>query len=638
MTVSTTSNKIIYSGNAATTVWTFDFPAIESSNLAVYYTDTTGVETLLSASDYTVILNPAEGSNPTQSGGSVTYPLVGSPIALGTFLTIIATFADIQDTSLANQGTVYPRVMEEALDYLTLLNQQTQEQVDRSIIVAVSDPVPEPLPAVAERAGLYMAFDSDGNPIAVAGTSDTSPISSAMAPVVAAATLALGRTALGLGNIATETIGAGLQDSGGTLRVNGGIATDSGATNVVVAFHLTERHATVALTYTCPLSSTLFSGFGFYAYALSGAITFAVNAADAFSGNGTGTSLIVPVGSQVWVSTDAAGSWFIRDVSPLGFNATVNLQLNATVAGNALTIAVKDRNGNDPSVSSPVLTNFRDSTVTGGGPTIVPITSALSIVIPNTALVGTVSAVAGRLWVLEFNNGGTPILAVFNATDGTIIYPLDEATVQSTTAISTAADSAGAFYGASAVTNKAFRILGYVEFTQATAGTWVTVPSKIQLFGPGIRKPGDTIQNVRSISSAVATGTTTMPIDNSIPQSTEGDQYFSQAFTPTSACNICEISWLLYLANSATNTQGVALFQDAGTDAISAVSQTIPSTNFRAMISGLFSKVINTAIAVTFKIRSGGGGAGTTTFNGSGGVRDFGGVANSYLQIKEYMS
>lgn len=57
-----------------------------------------------------------------------------------------------------------------------------------------------------------------------------------------------------------------------------------------------------------------------------------------------------------------------------------------------------------------------------------------------------------------------------------------------------------------------------MESTQATAGTWATPPSKVQLFGPGVKKPGDVVQaqtatinasnNVNSGTFAVISGDT----------------------------------------------------------------------------------------------------------------------------------
>ena len=45
------------------------------------------------------------------------------------------------------------------------------------------------------------------------------------------------------------------------------------------------------------------------------------------------------------------------------------------------------------------------------------------------------------------------------------------------------------------------------------------------------------VQVVNTQTGAVATGTTVMPIDDTIPQNTEGDQYMTLAITPTHASN-----------------------------------------------------------------------------------------------------
>ena len=44
------------------------------------------------------------------------------------------------------------------------------------------------------------------------------------------------------------------------------------------------------------------------------------------------------------------------------------------------------------------------------------------------------------------------------------------------------------------VAAKAVRRLGYVDVVETTAGTWAAIPTIIQLFGPGIHKPGETVQ------------------------------------------------------------------------------------------------------------------------------------------------
>jgi hypothetical protein len=75
------------------------------------------------------------------------------------------------------------------------------------------------------------------------------------------------------------------------------------------------------------------------------------------------------------------------------------------------------------------------------------------------------------------DNAGTIELAIVNLAGGTNI---DETTLISTTAISAGATSQNVIYSTTARTNLPFRVVGYVEATEATAGTWATAPSTVQ--------------------------------------------------------------------------------------------------------------------------------------------------------------
>jgi hypothetical protein len=84
----------------------------------------------------------------------------------------------------------------------------------------------------------------------------------------------------------------------------------------------------------------------------------------------------------------------------------LNGTLVASVAGNALTIAVKTLAGNNPSSSDPVFLLFRDASA---GYAVIEQTAALSITVPSGATLGTVNGQANRIWVGVFNNGGTAV-------------------------------------------------------------------------------------------------------------------------------------------------------------------------------------------------------------------------------------
>ena len=148
---------------------------------------------------------------------------------------------------------------------------------------------------------------------------------------------------------------------------------------------------------------------------------------------------------------------------------------------------------------------------------------------------------------------------------------------------------------------------------------------------------GATVQIVNTQDGAVATGTTVLPQDDTIPQNTEGDEYMTLAITPTSSSNLLKIDMVLALANSNTNPNVLAaLFQDSTAGALAGMmGGRNGATNQGALISFTHWMTAGTTSATTFKVRAGTGGAGTTTFNGLAATRLFGGVMASSMTITE---
>ena len=145
------------------------------------------------------------------------------------------------------------------------------------------------------------------------------------------------------------------------------------------------------------------------------------------------------------------------------------------------------------------------------------------------------------------------------------------------------------------------------------------------------------VQKVRTDTGAMATGTTTVPHDDTIMQNTEGDQYLSQAITPVTAGNLLHIKAQLHLSCSATNWIIAGLFVDSTANALT-VAYFIPT--WTATAGGIltidwWATAAGTS-ATTFKIRAGPQFASTVTFNGDGAVAQFGGVLNSFLEITEW--
>lgn len=179
---------------------------------------------------------------------------------------------------------------------------------------------------------------------------------------------------------------------------------------------------------------------------------------------------------------------------------------------------------------------------------------------------------------------------------------------------------------------------GMLDFdvaTQAELDVVASVASAAQT-AAAAKLSGDLVQSVSSFTGAVATGTTTIPLDDTIPQQTEGDQYLSVSITPTSAANILEIEVQMYLANSAAGFYMIAaLFQDATANALAATAEYTNAANVPIIITLKYRMTAGTTSATTFKVRAGTSAAGTTTLNGASGARLFGGVANSGIVVRE---
>ena len=323
-----------------------------------------------------------------------------------------------------------------------------------------------------------------------------------------------------------------------------------------------------------------------------------------------------------------------RSGIPHGFH---NATLSASVGSSALTINLLDPHGATPAAATPVYVNING--------TVLAITAATSIVVSSGSTLGTLSAFPSRVWVVGFNDAGTFRMGVINCANFgagglSSIYPLRNGLSASSTAEggAGAADNGGVFYTGTAVSAKDYIVLGYVESTQATAGTWATSPSNVRSYVEGVNLPGEVVQLVNQSSTGVATGTTSIPRDDTIPQNTEGDQYMSAAITPVAACNLFRIVVVANVAHSSSNVSITgALFQDSIANAIAAVCQfTDTSTGSCSRQLKLDCLILpGLASALTFKFRAGGTTGSTITFNGSAGNRLFGGVMNSNMRVEE---
>lgn len=149
---------------------------------------------------------------------------------------------------------------------------------------------------------------------------------------------------------------------------------------------------------------------------------------------------------------------------------------------------------------------------------------------------------------------------------------------------------------------------------------------------------GRVVQVVHTSDSAVATGSTTVPNDDTIPQNTEGDEYMTLSITPKDTTNRLLIEAELQLASSAAVMAIAALFQDSTADALAAGMTAVTTADdpFRMIIR--HEMAAGTTSSTTFKVRVGPDSAATITFNGISGSRKFGGVSASSMRITEVLA
>ncbi|WP_175982548.1 gp53-like domain-containing protein [Caballeronia zhejiangensis] len=161
MTISSQGRKAgPFPGNGATTVFPFTFKVFDKTDLKVLRVDASGTSTTLTLdSDYSVTLNADQNGSP---GGSITYPVIGSPLPSGYSLVGLGDLPYDQETDITNLGGFYPEVIEDMVDKSTIQIQQLAENVSRAIVFNEAESTSPVLPTALGRANTVLGFDSSG--------------------------------------------------------------------------------------------------------------------------------------------------------------------------------------------------------------------------------------------------------------------------------------------------------------------------------------------------------------------------------------------------------------------------------------------------------------------------------------------
>jgi microcystin-dependent protein len=207
MTISSTINRVSYSGDGGTTTFSVPFAFFDDDELQVIERVTvTGVETVLSLNnDYTV-----------GGGDGTTGTIMATTVPPSTVSwTILRKTKRTQSIDYTDNDPFPAETHERGLDRITMIAQDSASSVDRALRFPVTDltTLGPDIPNSMARAGKYLAFDENGLPIASTGPTGASaiPVSSFIEGLLDDSDAATARATLGLA-IGTDVAPAG--DSG----------------------------------------------------------------------------------------------------------------------------------------------------------------------------------------------------------------------------------------------------------------------------------------------------------------------------------------------------------------------------------------------------------------------------------------
>jgi len=263
-----------YAGNDLVDTYSIGWLINDKTEVKVYETDDTGAVTLLTVdTDYTVTGFGTEGS------GEVTR--VAGALPTGYTWYLRSAISSVQETDFNSQGGFYPGIHEAALDKLTLLVQQNEDRIDRSIRVADSDysgadltwPTPTPLRVVGWNAAGDALENKDVDLASASGYADAAGVSAAAAAAAqtgAQTAQGLAETAQGLAETAqglAETAQAAAEAAaaayleGNAVLYSTGTTSVPDTTNTIIVFNSALYAYTGTWTVGDPTKLVIPAGF-----------------------------------------------------------------------------------------------------------------------------------------------------------------------------------------------------------------------------------------------------------------------------------------------------------------------------------------------------------------------------------------
>ena len=335
MTVSTTANSATWTGNGATATFSYGFYIPSTASYTVVQTDTSGNQTKLGASAYTITGVGSVGGTVTLNGGN---------LPTGYLLTLIRSVPYTQLTSLSNQGGLWPSVVEQAIDNVVLQVQQLAQQYGTAITFNPADTtLPSPLPVASLRAGNVLAFDAYGQVTVVslsAALSSGTTFPAAVSTALAQAPTGTGALALANAPTLVNPVVGTQSSSDNSTRAASTAYVQAALTAFLAAYpQTTVSTKSAAYTITTSDNNSLIVA-GAYPMTLPSAPAGAFRVTILSSATGT---TILPNGNTVNLASGATSSTILLpaagDFVTLVWDGTVWRELGGSAAMIAIVLA-----------------------------------------------------------------------------------------------------------------------------------------------------------------------------------------------------------------------------------------------------------------------------------------------------------
>lgn len=160
-----------YTGNGSASEFDYNFKILDRTHLRVVVCNLDGEETVLDLDDDYEVDGVGDllGGTVTLVANGADYLDAGTnELKSGFLLSVLRGIPLLQEQDIRNQRDFYPETHEDLFDRMVMVEQQLQDQIDRSVKTPETESgLDMALPPVATRAGNIMAFDSDGKPTVV---------------------------------------------------------------------------------------------------------------------------------------------------------------------------------------------------------------------------------------------------------------------------------------------------------------------------------------------------------------------------------------------------------------------------------------------------------------------------------------